>query len=52
MMTFQQNKSKFLELLKSIVVFDADQHRDFRLANLIAQRRAEWLLTQVDDLFF
>ena len=48
----QQNKSKFLELLKSIVVFDVDQHRDFRLANLIAQRRAEWLLTQVDDLFF
>ncbi|MBV70598.1 MAG: hypothetical protein CMH52_04540 [Myxococcales bacterium] len=47
----QQDKVKFLELLKTILVFDVDQHPEFRLANLIAQRRAQWLLTQVDDLF-
>ena len=47
----QQNKLKFVELLKNIIVFDVHQHPEFRLANLIAQKRAQWLLTQVDDLF-
>ena len=46
-----QNKARFVELLKEVLVFDVDKAPNFRVANLIAQRRARWLLTQVDNLF-
>ena len=30
---------------------DADAHPSDRLANLVAQRRARWLLSRIDELF-
>jgi len=46
-----QNRAQFEDLLNQALAIDADAHIENRLAILIAQQRAEWLLEQVDDLF-
>lgn len=46
-----QNRAEFEQLLNQAVAFDVDAHPEHRLANLIAQRRARWLLAHADDLF-
>jgi predicted anti-sigma-YlaC factor YlaD len=46
-----QNKKEFQELLEQVVAFDVDSAPDFRLANVLAQRRARWLLSRTSDLF-
>lgn len=46
-----QNRVQFEDLLNRALAINADDHIDNRLAILIAQQRAEWLLEQVDDLF-
>jgi len=37
--------------LQQALAVDADGRPEMRLANLVAQRRARWLLARVDDLF-
>lgn len=46
-----QNRAEFDALLNEAVAFDADSVPEHRLANLIAQKRARWLLAHADDLF-
>lgn len=46
-----QNRAQFRALLERALSIDPDQHLETRLANLIAQRRARWLLGRIDDLF-
>jgi predicted anti-sigma-YlaC factor YlaD len=46
-----QNKAEFGKLLAEAAAFDVDSAPDFRLANVIAQRRARWLLSRTADLF-
>lgn len=46
-----QNRKEFQELLSRALAVDADRLPDQRLANLLAQRRARWLLERVDELF-
>ncbi|MCP5112398.1 MAG: hypothetical protein GY953_16360 [bacterium] len=46
-----QNRKEFESLLKKALQVDPDARPEFRLANLVMQRRARWLLTQADDLF-
>jgi predicted anti-sigma-YlaC factor YlaD len=46
-----QNRAEFESLLRSALAIDADAKPSLRLANLVAQRRARWLLGRVDDLF-
>jgi predicted anti-sigma-YlaC factor YlaD len=46
-----QDRGEFDALLKHALAIDADEHPEWRLQNLIAQRRARWLLTRVDELF-
>ncbi|GAB5559076.1 MAG: hypothetical protein SynsKO_07230 [Synoicihabitans sp.] len=46
-----QNRAEFEDLLQSAIAVNADAHPDNRLAILVAQRRAHWLLERVDDLF-
>ncbi|MDH3382444.1 MAG: TRAP transporter TatT component family protein, partial [Deltaproteobacteria bacterium] len=47
-----QNRGEFLTLLSRALAFDARiKAPEFRLANLLAQRKANWLLGRVDDLF-
>ena len=46
-----QNKVEFEKLLQQVLAFDVDSAPDFRLANMLAQRRARWLLSRTTDLF-
>ncbi len=48
----RQNRKEFEQLLNDALRFDASQSApDQKLANVIAQRRAKWLLSRVDELF-
>jgi predicted anti-sigma-YlaC factor YlaD len=47
----QQNRAEFEALLKRALAIDADARPEFRLVNLVLQRRARWLLGRIDDLF-
>jgi predicted anti-sigma-YlaC factor YlaD len=46
-----QDRAEFTRLLKQAVAVDADSTGEERLVNLVAQKRARWLLSRVDDLF-
>ena len=46
-----QDRATFTRLLEQALAVDADSTGENRLANLIAQKRARWLLSRVDDLF-
>ena len=46
-----QNRAQFREMLARALRLDPDQHPETRLANLIAQRRARWLMGRIDELF-
>ena len=47
----RQDRAEFESMLQRALAIDADAKPEWRLANLIMQRRARWLLTRVDDLF-
>ena len=47
----KQDRAEFESLLKKALAIDADAWPEIRLANLIAQRRARWLLERMDELF-
>lgn len=46
-----QDSKRFRELLDKALAVDPDADPDNRLANLLAQRRARWLLDRIEDLF-
>lgn len=47
-----QDRTEFRALLSRVLAFDARAEApEFRLANLIAQRKARWLAGRVDELF-
>ena len=45
-----QNGAEFREMIEKALAVDPDANPDTRLFNLIAHRRATWLLDRVDDL--
>jgi predicted anti-sigma-YlaC factor YlaD len=47
----EQNRPEFKALLEKALAIDADAKPDWRLQNLISQRRARWLLARTDELF-
>jgi TRAP transporter TatT component family protein len=47
----RQDAAAFRDLMDRALAIDPDAHASIRLANLVAQRRARWLLDHVDDLF-
>ncbi len=47
----QGDAKRFDELLNKALAFDVDLAPRHRLANLVAQKRASWLLATKDDLF-
>ena len=47
----QQQHAEFEKLLKQALAIDAEATPEARLANLVMQRRARWLLARVDELF-
>jgi hypothetical protein len=46
-----KDKAQFEQLLKSALAVDVSQRPSIRLANLVAQRRARFLLSRIDRLF-
>ncbi|MCG3148510.1 MAG: hypothetical protein PCFJNLEI_01954 [Verrucomicrobiae bacterium] len=47
----RQERAEFEKLLKEALAIDVNQVPEVRLANLIMQRRARWLLGKIDELF-
>jgi predicted anti-sigma-YlaC factor YlaD len=47
----EQNRTEFEELLNRALAIDVDQKVEWRLLNILMQRRAHWLLSQIDVLF-
>jgi predicted anti-sigma-YlaC factor YlaD len=46
-----QDRAKFQATLQKALAIDADLKPENRLANLVSQRRARWLLGRIDELF-
>jgi len=46
-----QDRREFTEMLQPALAIDVDQVPELRVANLLAQRRARWLLERQDELF-
>jgi predicted anti-sigma-YlaC factor YlaD len=46
-----QNRAEFVKLLNQALAVDPNRVPEQRLANLIAQKRARWLLGRADELF-
>jgi len=46
-----QDKKTFVSLLEEALAFDVDSDLEHRLVNMLAQRRARWLLARTSDLF-
>jgi len=47
----KQNRAEFEALLKRALAIDPNEKPEWRLQNLIVQRRARWLLARADELF-
>ena len=47
-----QNLAEFKDLLNRALEIDPDAKPEWRLVNLLMQRRARWLLSRADELFF
>jgi predicted anti-sigma-YlaC factor YlaD len=47
----EQRRAEFQALLKDALRLQPDKNPEHRLANLVAQRRARWLLSRTDELF-
>jgi predicted anti-sigma-YlaC factor YlaD len=47
----QQNRKEFTEMLNAALAVNPDTAPEYRLANVVAQQRARWLLLRIDDLF-
>ena len=47
----KQDRKEFLELVNKALAVDPNADPDNRLPNLIAQKRARWLLSRADELF-
>jgi predicted anti-sigma-YlaC factor YlaD len=47
----RQDQAEFKTMLNRALAINPDAKPEFRLANLIMQRRARWLLDRTDDLF-
>jgi predicted anti-sigma-YlaC factor YlaD len=47
----KQNRAEFDSLLKKALEVNPDTRPEWRLSNLIMQRRARWLLSREDELF-
>ncbi|MBD3314480.1 MAG: hypothetical protein GF344_01725 [Chitinivibrionales bacterium] len=46
-----QNVTEYRSLLKKALAVDVDKHPSNRLANIIGQRKAKWLLKNIEDFF-
>lgn len=48
----RQDRAEFTSLLERAMAVDVNARPEWRLANLVMQRRAQWLLSRTDRLFY
>ncbi len=48
---YEQNRREYRSLLKKALAVDVDRKPEQRLANLVMQRRAQWLRDHTDNFF-
>lgn len=48
----QQDRARFKTLLKEVLKFDVNLYPENRLSNILAQRKARLLISNIDNLFF
>ena len=48
----QQKRQRFESLLKQSLAFDVNRYPEYRLVNIMAQRKARYLLDNVDSFFY
>jgi predicted anti-sigma-YlaC factor YlaD len=46
-----QDRQNFERLLREVLSFDVDQHREYRLVNILAQQKARFMLENIEDYF-
>ena len=51
-LVFQQNRSEFIRLLNVVIESKRQEIKDLELGNLMAKKRAQWLLGRTEELFF
>ena len=47
----KQQRHEFDQRLKQALAIDVDEKPEWRLTNLVMQRRAQWLLSREEELF-
>jgi hypothetical protein len=47
----KQDRKEFQSLLDRALAVDVNAKPEYRLSNLVMQRRARWLLSRIDELF-
>jgi predicted anti-sigma-YlaC factor YlaD len=47
----KQDRQEFQSLLDRALAVDVNARPEYRLSNLVMQRRARWLLSRIDELF-
>jgi predicted anti-sigma-YlaC factor YlaD len=47
----KQDRAEFQSLLERALAVDVNAKPEYRLSNLVMQRRARWLLSRIDELF-
>jgi hypothetical protein len=47
----KENRAQFVTLLKRALMVDPNARPEWKLENLVMQRRAQWLLDRADRLF-
>jgi predicted anti-sigma-YlaC factor YlaD len=47
----RQDRKEFTDLIDAVLAVKPDAAPEYRLANVVAQRRARWLLSRIDALF-
>ena len=47
-----QEKDKFVTLLNEVLAMDLEKNKELSLGNMIARKRALWLLSKTDELFY
>ena len=47
-----QNKDEFIENLNYVLNFNIESAKELRLTNTMAQSRAKWLMSRIDELFY
>ncbi|MFQ6606215.1 MAG: TRAP transporter TatT component family protein [Fidelibacterota bacterium] len=48
----KQDRTNFIKQLESVLKMDVREDKELQLANLVAQKRAAWLLDHVDEFFY